>query len=111
LLSILKAHSQNDGRYDKLYAETLNNLRNRDEMFSPEKTKKENRYGYLRPGENYHNTTTTLQKGIKAAIDCMDDKDFKTYLERTIISKKGEHEPFSYIPKLSDIAIDYWDTE
>lgn len=109
LLSILIAYSPENKRYRGLYTEALNNSQKYDPNFS---AKKENKYGDLRPGGNYHNTATTLQKGIKAAIALMDDADFRAYLQLTIItSKKGKHEPFSYIPELSDIAIDYWDTE
>jgi hypothetical protein len=112
LISILIEYNLDDTNLKSQYAEVKSKLQPFDELFKSKNVKKENIYSDLRLAGNYHNTATTLQKGIKAAIALMDNADFREYLEVTIItSKKGEHEPFSYIPELSNIVINYWDTE
>ena len=103
LLMVLIEHEPNNNYYYQQYflARDKSKIIKADSNFD----KKEFKIFQAFKPTGAHNANTSLKKGIDAAIAQLDHPELKTYLEATLILKRrGEHEPFKYVPGLSNDA-------
>jgi hypothetical protein len=113
LLMVLIEHEPNNNYYYQQYflARDKSKIIKEDSNFD----KKEYKIFQALKPTGAHNANTSLKKGIDAAVLHINHPEFKAYLEATLILKRrGEHEPFKYVPALSNDAIlrhaPDWDT-
>ncbi|MCC6280259.1 MAG: hypothetical protein IT262_06660 [Saprospiraceae bacterium] len=117
VLKVLLMHEPQNPKFKFQYGEAAEKIKHyqaamADENLDPKKIKL---FNDLKPTGNYHNTSTTLQHGIKDAIALLDNPELQAYLTATIVQiKRGEHEPFKYVPGLSNHPavkrLPVWDT-